>query len=138
MGKKALADIANTMPHMVAGRIYLDDWEALALVPDGMLTIDLLARTAYHTSHGALSLRVVMDLAGWLEDHLAAARLLPSDLAKAELAIVIRTDRVPVDRSRIIPFDMVCTGIFATNDRAYNSKPVPVLRWYTRGKTVSD
>jgi hypothetical protein len=138
MGKKALAEIANTLPHMVAGRMYSDDWEALALIPDGVLTIDLLAKTAHHTGHGALSLRVVMDLVGWLGDHLAAARLLTSDLAKAELAIVIRTDRVPVDRSQIIPFDLVCAGIFATNDRAYTSKPVPVLRWYTRGKTVSD
>lgn len=132
MGKKVLADIANTMPRMVAGRIYPDDWEALALIPEGVLTIDLLAKTAHHTAHGALSLRVVTDLAGWLGDHLATAQLLPSDLTKAELAIVIRTDRVPVDRSRIIPFDLVCNGIFATNDRAYNSKPVPVLQWYTR------
>jgi hypothetical protein len=123
---------------MIAGRMYLDDWEALAVLPDGALTIDLLAVTANHTIGGVLNLRVVVDLAVWFKDRLAAARLMPSDLTKAELAIAIRTDRVPVDRSRIIPFDLVCTGTFATKSRTCSSKPVHALRWYTRNERVSD
>jgi len=124
---------------MIAGRICLDDFEALAVLPDGVLTIDLLAETAHHTSGRVLSLRVVADLVGWFKRRLAAARPMPSDLTKAELAVVMRTNRVPVDRSRIIPFDFACTGTFATKSRTFSSKqPVLALRWYTRNEKVSD
>jgi len=34
------------MPHMIAGRMYLDDWEALAVLPDAVMAIDLLAEKA--------------------------------------------------------------------------------------------
>jgi hypothetical protein len=138
MGKNTLADIANTMPNMIAGRMGLEDWETLAVLPDGVLSIDLLAETAHHSIGGVLSLRVVLELARWLKDRLAATQLLPSDLTKVELVIAIRTDRVPVDRSRIIPFDLVCTGTFSTKSRTCSSKPARALRWYTRDERVSD
>ena len=59
MGRNILADIANTMPHMVAGRMYVEDFEVLAALADGVLTIDFLAETANHDHGGALSLRGV-------------------------------------------------------------------------------
>ena len=132
MGRNTLTDIANTMPHMVAGRMSRDDFEALAVLPDGVLTIDLLAAAAQHSAGSVTGLSVVANLVGWLEGRLAAAQLMPSDLTKAELTIAIRTDRVPVDRTRIIPFDFICTGTFATKSRAYSSKPVGTLRWHDR------
>ena len=43
---------------MVAGRMYVEDFEALAGFPDGVLTIDLLSKNLSHSSGGIQSLRV--------------------------------------------------------------------------------
>jgi hypothetical protein len=137
--QKVLTDIANTMPHMVAGRMYPEDFETLATLSDGTLTMDLLAANSRHSSGGALNLKVTGALAFWLNEHLAKVQLFPTDLSKADLAIAIRTDRVATDRARIVPFDFVCTGTFSTNDRSCVSKPATALRWYDRSTAfISD
>jgi hypothetical protein len=138
MGKNILADIAHTMPHMVAGRMYVEDFEALAGFPDGVLTIDLLSKNLSYSSGGIPNLRVLLDLTDWLETRLATARLAPSDLTQAELVVAINTSRVPADRSRIIPFQFICSGTFSTASRTCSSKPVSVVKWYSRDGGISD
>lgn len=134
MVSKILRDIANTMPHMIGGRMRDDDFEALAVLPDGVLTIDLLSGTSRHSGGKVLTLPVVAELATWLTTRLDAAKMKPTDVVKAELVIAIRTDRVPVDRARIIPFDLACSGTFATASRTYTSKPTASVQWYYRNE----
>jgi hypothetical protein len=137
--QKVLADIANTMPHMVVGRMHPEDFETLATLTDGTLTMDLLAAMSRHSSGGTLNLKVTGELASWLNERLAKMQLSPTELSSAELAITIRTARVATDRARIVPFDFVCTGTFSTNDRSCSSKPTAALRWYNRSTgSISD
>ena len=138
MGRNPVTDIAGTMPQMIAARLYLEDYEALAVLPDGTLTVDLLERQAVHASGPTLSLRVMADLIDWLAKRLTKEQIMLSDLTKAELSIVIRTDRIPADKTRIVPFDFLCSGTFTIKDRTRTSKPISVTRWYTRGVGVSD
>jgi|KBSMisStandDraft_5_1062788.scaffolds.fasta_scaffold701526_1 hypothetical protein len=138
MGRNILADIANTMPHMVAGRMYVEDFEVLAALADGVLTIDFLAETANHDHGGALSLRGVADLTEWLTQKLATSRLARSDLTQAGLVVAINTGRVPVDRSRIIPFQFISSSTFSTSTRTCSSKPVSALKWYSRDGGITD
>jgi hypothetical protein len=105
MGRKILQDVANTLPQMLVARMPLDDLEILALLPDGTLSLDLLSRAAHHSSGGVIELKVVEELAGWLKMRLIKNRISASNLSKAELVAVIKTDQIPTDRSRIIAFD---------------------------------
>ena len=132
MNGKVLADIANTMPHMVASRISRDDLEVLVRLPDGVVTIDLLAAGALHVSAGILQLALVATLADWLQKRLAKARLDAADLIKAEVEILIRTDRVPVDRSKIVPFEFTSRATVSTAGRSCISKPTFAILWYNR------
>jgi hypothetical protein len=132
VARNPLKDIADTMPHVIAGRMDPNDFEALADLPDGVLTVDLLTAEARHSSGSTPKLHVVTDLVAWLDDRLAAARFARSSLTQVELAIAISTKRVVTDRARIIPFDLVCTATFATEERTFTSKPATSLRWYKR------
>jgi hypothetical protein len=132
MARKQLNDIVNTLPHMVAGRLDRHDFEALADLPDSVLTIDLLARTVQHGSGAAPAISAAGLLADWFDQRLQAAKLDRSALTRAVLTVAIRTNRVPADRARIVPFDLSCTAEIAAHDRVYVSKPVWALRWYRR------
>ncbi len=132
MSRKTLADLANTMPHMVASRIDRDDLEALMTRPDGVVTVDLLAARAEHANGDVLQLALVARLVDWLKERLAKAGLAPLDLSKAELSIAIRTNRVPTDRRKTVPFEFTSTASFATGAKAHTSKPTFALRWYDR------
>jgi hypothetical protein len=132
MPKNPLNDVVNTLPQMVAGRLDRHDFEALADLPDGILTIDLLARTVQHGSGAAPVISAAGLLADWFDGRLLVAKFDRSNLTKAVLAVAIRTNRVPADRSRIVPFDLACTAEIATHERVYVSKPAWALRWYRR------
>ncbi len=132
MTGKLLNDVVNTLPHMIAGRLDAHDFEALADLADGVLTIDLLARTVQHGSGAAPAISAVGLLADWFDGRLQAANFDWSSLAKAMLTVAITTNRVSVDRSSIVPFDLACTAEIATHERTWVSKPVTALRWYRR------
>jgi hypothetical protein len=132
MPRNPLNDVVNTLPHMVAGRLDRHDFEALADLPDGILTIDLLARTVQHGSGAAPAISATGLLADWFDGRLQAAQFDRSGLTKAAITVAIRTDRVAVDRSRIVPFDLRCTAEIAAGGRTWVSKPAPALRWYRR------
>jgi hypothetical protein len=78
MVSKVLCDIANTMPHMVGGRMREGDFEALAALPDGVLTIELLSETARHSSGNIPTLPIVAELVAWLATRLSAAQMKPA------------------------------------------------------------
>jgi hypothetical protein len=128
MSKRAIRDVANTLPHMLGSRISNEDFEMLAALPDGTLTIDLLAATAHHDADADLKLSVVATLAAWLKDRLASR--FTTDVVGAVIVVVIRTDRVPTDRARIIPFEMYCTATVSTSGWTYSSPRVFRLEWY--------
>jgi hypothetical protein len=136
MARKQLNDIINRLPHMVAARLHADDSAVLADIPDGVLTIDLLAGTACHGSGAELTVSAVARLTDWLDARLEKAQLARSDLIKAVLTVAIRTDRAPADRSRLIPFDLISTAEIATAERVYVSKQVSALLWYRRSDGV--
>jgi hypothetical protein len=109
MGRKILQDVANTLPNMLVARMHLDDLETLALLPDGTLSLDLLSLAAHHSLGGVIELKFVEKIAAWLKTRLIKNRILVSDLSKAELVVVIRTDKILTDRTRIIAFDLSIT-----------------------------
>jgi hypothetical protein len=128
MSKRAIRDVANTLPHMFGSRTSNEDFKLLAALPDGTLTIDLLAATAHHDAGAALKLPVVATLAAWLKGRLASQ--FTTDVVGAMIVVVIRTDRVPTDRARIIPFELYCTAAVSTSGWTYSSPRVFRLEWY--------
>lgn len=109
MGRKILQDVANTLPNILVARMHIVDLETLAHLPDGSLSLNLLAHTARHSLGGDIELKIVDELTDWLKTRLVKNQVAVSDLTKAELVAAIRTDKIPTDRDRIVVFDFSIT-----------------------------
>jgi hypothetical protein len=92
VGRKILQDVANTLPQMFVGWRMAEDLEILVELPDGALEIDVLTETVRHSSGSTLRLHVAGELAAWLGDQLDEASLSLTELTKAHLVVVIRTN----------------------------------------------
>ena len=130
-----LQDAANTLPCMVMSeRIGNDDLERLADLPDGTLTMDLVAGTAHHSSQpDPIDLEIVAHLSEWLKARLGEDAF-ANHLAHAVLTVSIRTDRVPADRKRVIPFDWTCDSSVASRDGKTRTATRRGLIWYDRNR----
>jgi hypothetical protein len=131
-----LRDAANTLPCMVMSeRIGNDDLERLAALPDGTLTMDLVAGTARHSSQpDPIHLEIVAHLSGWLKTRLGDDAF-ANHLAHAVLTVSIRTDRVAADRKSVIPFDWVCESSVASRDGKTRTATRCGLIWYDRNRS---
>jgi hypothetical protein len=130
-----LRDAANTLPCMVmSDRIGNDDLERLAALPDGTLTLDLIAGTARHSSQpDPIHLEIVAHLSGWLKTRLGEEAF-ANHLAHAVLTVSIRTAGVATDRKRVIPFDWICRSSVASRDGKTRTGTSRGLIWYDRDR----
>lgn len=113
---------------VVASRLS-SDLELLSSFPDGTVTIDLLNGTTAHSSGRVLSLNVANDLCSWLEERLVQNGGSLGALSRAELMVSIKTDRVPTNRERIVPFDLECTSILSAGKKIYEGRAKKLV-WY--------
>ena len=109
-----------------------DDLELLAGLPDGTLTIDVLAGTAGHSVNGSISLHIAGELKAWLDHRLSESGIERSEVDTASVVAAIRTDRVATNRKRIISFDFSVDSTIATAERQYRGKLCEVHRWHSR------
>jgi hypothetical protein len=130
--RKVLQDFANTLCQMLVGWRMAEDLELLAALPDGTLTIDVLAGTACHSVNGPVRLHIAGELKAWLEHRLSECRIERSEVETTLVIAGIRTDRIATNRKRIISFDFSVDSTIATAEREYRGKLCEVHRWHSR------
>ncbi len=136
MGHNVVQDAANTLPHMIMSeRIGYADLEAMAQLPDGIFSIDLLSRQTDHASGMPVALQIVEQLSDWLEQRLAKKGLGMRDLVEARLALALRTDLIRTDRARVIPFSWRCTCTLVTRAGKTVNGEASGLTWYDRDRS---
>jgi hypothetical protein len=119
---------------VMSERLGNDDLERLAALPDGILTVDLVAGTARHSSQpDPIDLEIVGHLSQWLKTRFGE-QALANHLAHAVLTVSIRTDRVATDRKRVIPFDWMCDNSVASRDGKTRTGTSRGLTWYDRDR----
>jgi hypothetical protein len=129
VGRKILQDVANTLPQMFVGWRMVEDLETLAELPDGTLEIDVLTETVRHSSGLTPRLHIAGELAAWLRNRLDEARLSPTEITKAHLAVVICTERIVKARKRLILLDFACTCTVTGYGRTYVGHLVETHKW---------
>lgn len=97
--------LARTLAHLAAAWRDYGDLETLASLPDGTVTVDVLAGTAGHDSAGPVTLRLAAELRNALAERLARKAIDPGEIEAAELALRFATGAIPTDRARIVHFD---------------------------------
>jgi hypothetical protein len=132
MKLKVLQGIANNLTDKLCAWPIPEDLETLASVPDGDLTIDILASKASHSSVADINLGATEQLHRWLQAQLAASDIHAEDLEQALLIARIQTDRIATDRSRIVSFDFHVESLLKAGTRVFHGVPTERHVWHHR------
>jgi hypothetical protein len=130
--RKVMQDFANTLCHMLVGWRMADDLEVFASLPDGRLSVDVLAGSATHSVQGELSLHIAAELQAWLADRLATFQIPAEALRAAVVLADIRTDRIATNRKRVVSFEFSVESTIAVEGREYRGRLVEAHHWHQR------
>jgi hypothetical protein len=97
--------LAAYLAHIAAGWRDWGDLETLARLPDGLVSIDILAGEARHGTAGAIALRLTAALREALAERLARKGIAEGTISAAALGLRMDTGAVRTDRARIVHFD---------------------------------
>jgi hypothetical protein len=97
--------LVRAVAHLAAAWRDYADLEILAGLPDGSVTVDVVAGTARHGSAGPIPLRLAAELKTALEERLARKGIASGEIQAAELVLRIDTGAILTDRARIVHFD---------------------------------
>ena len=110
-----LARLAKVLPHMFARWRDWEDFEVLAGLPDGTLTIDALSGQATHAAAfpgaaGAaeakpIRLRIAREIESGFREQRVRKEIQASRIREAVLRIRLDSSQVKTDRNRIVHFD---------------------------------
>lgn len=97
--------LVRALAHLAAAWRDYGDFEILAGLPDGIVTVDVVAGSARHGSAGPIQLRLADELKAALGERLARKGIAPGEIRSGELVLRIDTGAIPTDRARIVHFD---------------------------------
>ena len=132
MRRKIIQDLANTLCQMLVGWRMGEDFEVLAELPDGTVSINVLAGTASHDTGGAIQLHIAGELQAWLSHRLSVSRISAQAITAAEVTAKICTDRIATNRKRIVSFDFSVQSIISTDECIYTGQLHETHRWHSR------
>lgn len=137
-----LSLLAKILPHMFARWRDWDDFEALAGLSDGIITIDALSGTASHAAgHAdgyatanatAIQLRIAREIRSGLMDQLVRKEIQASRIREAVLRIGMDSSQVKTDRNRIVHFDFHIAASIHAEAGVFEAAQVEEHVWHDR------
>ena len=112
-----------------------DDLEVISDLPDGTITVDLLAGRAEHSIVGPVDLHISKELQAWLNQQGKKEGIDISQLKSAVLEVDIDTSKVATDKKRVVMFSFECRSNLKTNEATYQAKVKDMHQWHTRVST---
>jgi hypothetical protein len=132
MPEEEYARIARALAHLAASWRDHGDFEILAGLPDGSVSIDVLAGSARHASAGPIPLRLAGELKTALAERLARKGIDPREVQAAELTLRVGTGAIPTDRARIVHFDFDWESRLRAAGREYRDVRREDHVWHVR------
>ena len=114
MRLRELKGIAQNLAAMVCSEARLgSDFELLAELPDGEVTLDLIHSLAIPSANGVIELSVVKVLASWLGSSGA------QNVNSAKVSLRIDTSKPPTHRETLISFNFNGIAVLEAHGRTY-------------------
>lgn len=114
MRLRELKGVAQNLAAMACSEARLgSDFERLAELPDGEVTLDLIHGSAIHSTTGAVALSVVQGLASWLGSYGA------QNVNSARVSLRIDTSKPPTHRKTLISFNFKGIAVLEAQGRTY-------------------
>jgi hypothetical protein len=132
-----LALLAKVLPHMFARWRDWRDFEILAALSDGLVTIDALTGAATYAADGdaeasPIRLRIAEEIRSGLMDQLIRKEIQPSRVGEAVLRIRVDTSQVKTDRNRIIHFDFHIASRIHAEAGVFEASQIEEHVWHDR------
>lgn len=142
-----LALMAKVLPHMFARWRDGGDFETLAALSDGVVTIDALTGAATHAPTAAcapadpaagdaaaspIRLRIAEEIRSGLMDQLVRKEIQPSRVREAVLRIRVDTSQVKTDRNRIVHFDFHIASRIHAEAGVFEASQIEEHVWHDR------
>lgn len=146
-----LALLAKVLPHMFARWRDWEDFETLAGLPDGTVTIDALSGEASHAAalrHAAfpgatpphagdgepkpIPLRIAREIRSGLMDQLIRKEIQASRIREAVLRIRLDSSQVKTDRNRIVHFDFHIASRIHAEAGVFEASQIEEHVWHDR------
>lgn len=124
--------ICRSLLHLAAAWRDHGDLEALAGLPDGIVSIDLIAGSARHASSGSVTLRLAEALREALADRVARKGISPGEIREAEFLLRADTGAIRTDRARIVHFDFDLEARLRTAEKEYRAVRREDHVWHVR------
>lgn len=121
MGRKVLQDHAYVFCQMFMGWRMAQDLEIFASLPDGILTIDVLAGTCNHDSQGVVQTYIAGEISAWFTHQLEHLQIPSTEILKAMLTINLKRLPQPSKRKKGITFAWTCDAVITNVDREYTA-----------------
>jgi len=130
MGHKVLTDHANVFCQMFVGWRMTDDFVTLASLPDGVLTIDVLAGTCQHNHVGQVDMHIAREISAWFLDRLNKHHIPRAHIVTADLTVNMAKHPIESKRQRGVTFDWACQSRIQVVDRSYTGELYETHTWF--------
>ena len=132
-----LSLIAKVLPHMFARWRDWGDFEILADLPDGFITIDALSgkagfAAAAHAEAKPIPLRIAQEIRSGLMDQLVRKEIQASRVREAVLRIRVDSAQVKTDRNRIVHFDFHIASRIHAEAGVFEAAQIEEHVWHDR------
>lgn len=124
--------MAKVLPHMAARWRWPADLETLADLPDGTISIDVLAGTANHAQAGPIGLRLAEELRAGFMDQLSRKGIAPGFVRLAGVSLRVDSGAIRTDRARIVHFDFRIAARLGTEAGEFTAEQEELHVWHSR------
>jgi hypothetical protein len=136
MHDKDFTLLAKVLPHLFARWRDPGDFEVLAGLPDGAITLDALNGSARHESAGSITLRIAKELAAGFADQLSRKGISRDMVLEAGLTVAVDTSKVKTDRDRILHFDFRMASLIRTATATFTASQDEEHVWHDRPDSI--
>ena len=135
--ERDLALMAKVLPHMFARWRDWEDFETLADLPDGAITIDALSgkavfAAASYAEAKPIRLRIAREIRSGFMDQLVRKEIQASRILEAVLRVGMDSSQVKTDRNRIVHFDFHIASRIHAEAGVFEAAQIEEHVWHDR------
>ncbi|MHC2068024.1 hypothetical protein ACYFX5_11160 [Bremerella sp. T1] len=130
MRRKILQDYANTLCQMFVSWRMAEDVKKLSRLPDGKLSLDVLAGTAHHDLVGAVELWIASELQAWFLERLAISNIPAEYIEVATVDVQLKSQHRHTPKAAIVTFDFIANSTIQTDETSYHGMLQEQHAWH--------
>ena len=133
MRRNSLNGIADTLMAMAVSQGSEDLYLAIADIPDGVLVVDVLARTGDLNGHVLTGNPAIVRMADWLQSTASRVRAVTyASLQEVTLRLALDSTSIPTAREHLLHYAISPSAVILTKTRAVEATGFQSHLWIHR------